>query len=149
LKLFTDKFIQILDKYYDHDNIVMLTYKYLTEHKFKNIIGEDKSRKVKDLLIGLSKTGNIDDIMKNSEIFDVIRIIVKYEMKKRGYSLKKGVMFLGSPDEVKRKILEVVKGLRERVLALYEELSEDVKLEVLKEVKVFSDLERVKAVLEF
>jgi len=60
--------------------------------------------------------------------------------------MRKGVMFLGDPEDVRLKILEVIKGIKGRILALYEsmELTEHVD-----KVPIMAEMERVSALLSF
>ena len=47
---------------------------------------------------------------------------MKYEIKRHGYSSKTGVIFAGSPEEIVRKVLEVVKRMPERLAKLVTDL---------------------------
>ncbi len=134
-----------LAKDYEGDNIVLLFFKHhgkLEIYKPKNVDIENAEK----LLVGLVKSGRKEELQKLVEfnVLRVLRTVVKYEMKKRGYSIRKGVMFLGDPATVRRRILEVVRGIRGRLLALMEEFGE---VEV--EVPVAESLARVEALLKF
>lgn len=87
-------------------------------------------------LAGLIKTGRPEDFTKErlADVLRYARIAVKYEIKRHGYSSKTGVIFAGSPEEIVRKVLEVVKGMPERLAKLLTDI-ETVEREV-KEVYV-------------
>jgi len=71
---------------------------------------------------------------------------VKYEIKRHGYSSKTGVIFAGSPEEIVRKVLEVIKGMPERLAKLVtdiETVEREVK-EVYVPVRVSSRVEALK-----
>jgi hypothetical protein len=59
---------------------------------------------------------------------------VKYEIKRHGYSSKTGVIFAGSPEEIVRKVLEVIRGMPERLAKLVTDI-ETIEREV-KEIHV-------------
>ena len=132
---------------YEGDNIVLLTLKFLeTIGKPQLKIDVDALTK---MLVGLVKTGRYpEDYRRFAEMggLRLVRTVVKYEMKRRGYSMRKGVMFLGDPEAVRRRILEAVKGIKGRLLALFEEIGTS---EAIGEVGIAYSLERVSALLEF
>jgi hypothetical protein len=71
-------------------------------------------------LAGLIKTGRPEDFTKErlADILKYARIAVKYEIKRHGYSSKTGVIFAGSPEEIVRKVLEVIRRMPERLAKL-------------------------------
>jgi len=106
------------------DNVVWVFLKYAFEKEedlrrfVKSGLG-DRIREARKLIIGLIKTGTPEDFIRLSEkILPAIRTAIKYELKLRGYSQRKGVMFLGNPETVWMKILEALKNIRGRLLAL-------------------------------
>jgi len=118
------------------------------------LILKQTSRKVKvpsEVLLklaGLIKTGRSEDFTKErlADVLKYARIAVKYEIKRHGYSSKTGVIFAGSPEEIVRKVLEVIKGMPERLAKLVtdiETVEREVK-EVYVPVKVSSRVEAFK-----
>jgi hypothetical protein len=87
-------------------------------------------------LAGLIKTGRPEDFTKDrlADILKYARIAVKYEIKRHGYSSKTGVIFAGSPEEIVRKVLEVIRGMPERLAKLVTDI-ETIEREV-KEIHV-------------
>jgi len=133
---------------YSGDNIVLLFFKYLESlRRYKP--REVDLDNVATLLIGLIKTGERNDLQKllQYNALRALRAVVKYEMKRRGYSIRKGVLFLGNPEEVKRKILEVVRGLHGRLAALFESLQ--IPPETVEQLDIYASLSRVEALLSF
>jgi len=133
---------------YNGDNIILLFFKYLDQLKLFKPRDVDLNN-VATLLIGLIKTGARDEMQKllQYNALRVLRTVVKYEMKRRGYNIRKGVMFLGDPEQVKQRILEVIKGLRGRLYALAESL--EIPVESVEELGIASSLRRVEALLGF
>lgn len=118
------------------------------------LILKQTSRKVKvpsEVLLklaGLIKTGRPEDFTKErlADILRYARIAVKYEIKRRGYSSKTGVIFAGSPEEIVRKVLEVVKGMPERLAKLMTDIEtvEREAKEIYVPVKVSSRIEALR-----
>lgn len=76
-------------------------------------------RKTTNILAGIVKTGRLIDILNQEEDFwTALRTAIKYTIKKRGYSPRKGVIITGNPEEVKRKTYEVINHIHGRLLAL-------------------------------
>lgn len=105
------------------DNGVYLVFQFL--EKLKD--GEEKVLKrvgeLARVLVGLVKTGRYpEDYEKFAEagFLEPMRWVVKYAIKSRGYSIKKGVLILGDPVEVRRRVREVIQRIRGRLLALAE-----------------------------
>ena len=118
------------------------------------LILKQTSRKVKvpsEVLLklaGLIKTGRPEDFTKErlADVLRYARIAVKYEIKRRGYSSKTGVIFAGSPEEIVRKVLEVVKGMPERLAKLMTDIEtvEREAKEIYVPVKVSSRIEALR-----
>jgi len=105
-------------------------------------VGVDDAAK---LVAGFVKTGTEADAARLAEygVLKLLRIAVKHEMKRRCYSPKLGVVFSGTPRQARLRILEALRGLRGRLLALAE-----VPEEVLEErVPLAASLARVEALL--
>lgn len=133
------------------DNVAWIFLKYAFEketelEKFTRTGLGDRIKEARKLVIGLIKTGKPSDFVKLADkILPAIRTAIKYTVKVRGYSQKKGVMFLGNPDDVWAKVLEALKNIKGRALALVMEEGEE-KIEA-KNVK--SELSRkIEALLE-
>ena len=133
------------------DNVVWIFLKYAFEketelEKFTRTKLGERIKEARKLVIGLIKTGKPSDFVKlTDKILPAIRTAIKYTVKVRGYSQKKGVMFLGNPEDVWAKVLEALKNIKGRALALVMEEGEE-KVEA-KHVK--SELSRkIEALLE-
>lgn len=126
------------------DNVVwvFLQYVFSKEEEIRELVRTGygkRTEEAKKLVIGLIKTGRREDFERLSEkIIPAIRSAIKYTVKCRGYSQKKGVMFLGNPEDVKKKIYEALMRIRGRALALYEELEEGAE----ERVKVSTEMSR-------
>jgi len=106
---------EIISNAEETSNIAILVAKQRTPSK-KIIVPSDTILK----LAGLIKTGTDRDFTKErlADVLKYARISVKYEIKKRGYSSKTGVMFSGTPEQILQKALRVIKKMPERLIAL-------------------------------
>ncbi|MEM1690054.1 MAG: hypothetical protein QXG48_00650 [Thermofilaceae archaeon] len=149
-----EDFRNSLSRLEPRDNILLIAFKHLNSFKLRiddgfklRIDDETRLSNALTLITGLIKTGNAEDarrVLSSTDLLDYLRMAVKYEMKKRGYSIRKGVMFLGTPVTVKARVYEVVRGLKGRLLAMVEEFGE-----AARELSISSTLERVEALLRF
>ena len=106
------------------DNGVYLAFQFL--EKLKDRAQAEVLKRVKELarvLVGLVKTGKYpEDYGKFAEagFLESMRWVIKYAIKSRGYSIRKGVLILGDPAGVRRRVREVIQRIRGRMLALAE-----------------------------
>lgn len=112
------------------DNGVLLVFRFL--RSMRERASQDVLAKVEGLakyLVGLVKSGRYpDDYVKFAErgFLEPMRWVVKWAIKSRGYSIRKGVLILGDPIEVRRRVREVIQRMRGRLLALAESLDLEV-----------------------
>jgi len=102
------------------------------------------------VLVGLVKTGRYpEDYEKFAEagFLEPMRWVVKYAIKSRGYSIRKGVLILGDPAEVRRKTREVIQRIRGRLLALAEAVEAGLPEEYKPVVRASERLEAVAKIL--
>ena len=112
------------------DNGILLVFRFL--RSMRERASQDVLSKVEGLakyLVGLVKSGRYpDDYVKFAErgYLEPMRWVIKWAIKSRGYSIRKGVLILGDPIEVRRKVREVIQRMRGRLLALAESLDLEV-----------------------
>lgn len=108
---------------YEGDNLALLLYKARNLARAPDIATILK-------IAGLIKSGKDYDYTEErlKDVLESLRIAVKYEIKRKGYSTRLGVIFSGTPQRIARSILETVKKMQEsRMTALLTEiLLEDV-----------------------
>jgi len=107
----------------DSNNIAVLVIRQGSEMK--------KVKATREALLkiaGLLKTGKEGDYTKErlADILRFARIAVKYEIKRHGYSSKLGAMFTGSPEDIVREVLKVIKKVPERLASLTVEMEKHV-----------------------
>ena len=108
------------------DNGVYLVFQFIKKLKDrapKNIM--EKVEALAKYLVGLVKTGRYPsdyERFANDGFLEPMRWVIKYTIKSRGYSIKKGVLILGDPVEVRRRVREVIQRIRGRLAALAESL---------------------------
>ena len=106
------------------DNGVYLAFQFL--EKLRDKAEHAVIKRVEELtkiLVGLVRTGRYpEDYVRLAEagFLEPMRWVIKYAIKSRGYSIRKGVLILGDPAEVRRKTREVIQRIRGRLLALAE-----------------------------
>ena len=109
---------------YEGDNLVLLLYKARELERAPENVTLLK-------LAGLIKSGKDYDytVERLKDVLESLRIAVKYEIKRRGYSTKLGVVFSGTAQNIARAVLETVQKIQEsRARALLVEiLTEEAK----------------------
>ena len=131
------------------DNGVYLVFQFIKKHKDrapKNIM--EKVEALAKYLVGLIKTGRYPrdyERFANDGFLEPMRWVIKYTIKSRGYSIKKGVLILGDPIEVRRRVREVIQRIRGRLAALAESLEVGIPEEFRPAVEVS---ERLKALMK-
>ena len=131
------------------DNGVYLVFQFIKKLKDrapKNIM--EKVEALAKYLVGLVKTGRYPsdyERFASDGFLEPMRWVIKYTIKSRGYSIKKGVLILGDPIEVRRRVREVVQRIRGRLAALAESLEVGIPEEFRPVVKVS---ERLKALMK-
>jgi len=117
---------------YEGDNLVLILYKARNLERAPNNVTLLK-------LAGLIKSGKDYDytVERLKDVLEALRIAVKYEIKRRGYSTKLGVVFSGTAQNIAKAVLETVQKIQEsRARALLveiltgEEETKDVKPEI-------------------
>ncbi len=106
---------------YEGDNLVLLLYKARRLEKAPSNVTLLK-------LAGLIKSGKGYDytVERLKDVLEALRIAVKYEIKKKGYSTKLGVVFTGTAYEIAKKVVETVNRVNEsRLKALLAEILTD------------------------
>jgi len=132
-------------------NLVLVFYKYCLDAKKDDWTTDwvHEVAMVREILAGLVKSGRDRDftLERLEKVLRAMRVAVLWSMKTRGYSKQLGVIFTGNPESILRKILEFVRRLEGRVLALKLELGNE---EEAKRVEEFKDVlsDRVKALME-
>ena len=116
---------------YDGDNLVLLLYKARNLERAPNNVTLLK-------LAGLIKSGKDYDytVERLKDVLEALRIAVKYEIKRRGYSTKLGVVFSGTAQNIAKAVLETVQKIQEsRARALLVEILTEDAEEVAKEIE--------------
>ena len=132
-------------------NLVLVFYKYCLDAKKDEWTTDwlNEIAMVREILAGLVKSGKDRDftLERLERVLRAMRVAVLWTMKCRGYSKQLGVIFSGDPATILRKILEFVRRLEGRVLALKLELGEE---EEARKVEEFREVlgGRVKALME-
>ena len=114
---------------YEGDNLVLLLYKARNLERAPENVTLLK-------LAGLIKSGKDYDytVERLKDVLEALRIAVKYEIKRKGYSTKLGVVFSGTAQNIAKAVMETVQKIQEsRARALLVEiLTEDA---VAKEIE--------------
>jgi len=116
---------------YDGDNLVLILYKARNLERAPNNVTLLK-------LAGLIKSGKDYDytVERLKDVLEALRIAVKYEIKRRGYSTKLGVVFSGTAQNIAKAVLETVQKIQEsRARALLVEILTEDAEEVAKEIE--------------
>jgi len=103
---------------YEGDNLVLLLYKARNLERAPENVTLLK-------LAGLIKSGKDYDytVERLKDVLEALRIAVKYEIKRRGYSTKLGVVFSGTAQNIAKAVLETVQKIQEsRARALLVEI---------------------------
>jgi len=132
------------------DNGVYLAFQFIEKLRSKAEYAVIKRvEELAKILVGLVKTGRYpEDYEKFAEagFLEPMRWVVKYAIKSRGYSIRKGVLILGDPSEVKRRVKEVIQRIRGRLLALAEAVEAEGLPEEYKPAKLEAEVgERLEA----
>jgi len=133
-------------------NIILsfLKYVYSTDRKGWTRDWISAVESAKNQLIGLVKTGRNEDftIEKLRDVLRVMRVGILWEMKRRGYSPKHGVIFTGTPREIMTQMLRFVKRVEGRMAALL--VSKTVRKKEVESAKMMvgAILSRVNALLK-
>jgi len=133
-------------------NILLAFIRYAINENAKEEWTKDWEVEVEsalDLIAGLVRTGRSEDYTEErlSRLLRVLRVAMLYTMKERGYSPMLGVIFTGSPEDIMEKILEFVKRLEGRILALRLALREEEKKEVAPILEISGRIEALKEIL--
>jgi len=116
---------------YEGDNLVLILYKARNLERAPENVTLLK-------LAGLIKSGKDYDytVEKLKDVLEALRIAVKYEIKRRGYSTKLGVVFSGTAQNIARAVLETVQKIQEsRARALLVEILTEDAEDVAKEIE--------------
>ena len=116
---------------YEGDNLVLILYKARNLERAPENVTLLK-------LAGLIKSGKDYDytLEKLKDVLEALRIAVKYEIKRRGYSTKLGVVFSGTAQNIAKAVLETVQKIQEsRARALLVEILTEDAEEVAKEIE--------------
>ena len=116
---------------YEGDNLVLILYKARNLERAPNNVTLLK-------LAGLIKSGKDYDytVERLKDVLEALRIAVKYEIKRRGYSTKLGVVFSGTAQNIAKAVLETVQKIQEsRARALLVEILTEDAEEVAKEIE--------------
>ena len=136
-------------------NVILAFIRYATSDTIGNGWTADwkvEVRSALEIVAGLVRSGRPEDYTEKrlSRLLRVLRVATLYIMKERGYSPMLGVVFSGSPEDILMKILEFIRRLKGRRLALMMKLrkeKKEVTEEVIKSTPLLTLSERVKVLL--
>ena len=138
-------------------NIILSFIRYATSDMISDGWTADwkvEVRSALEIIAGLVRSGRPEDYTEKrlSRLLRVLRVATLYIMKERGYSPMLGVVFSGSPEDILMKILEFIRRLKGRQLALMMKLREEEKKETIEKLvekrpPLLTLSERVKALM--